>query len=258
MWASSIIPSRSTHGSNMKISFLNHNGQGFARDVQIPYGATLGYLINNSRNLLGYQVDHYGATLKISGNPATINDQLFEGASVEVINVQATAQAVPREAGDRNISVMLVDNSAGGFADRLVCPAGTEIGDFFAMHSRQSDGQIRVNRRGTTVTVDDREFVLQDGDRISVTPMKIDGGSGTIRVHLVVNSGAGFSDPCDVVDGTTIGRLFSARFPNDSANKYMIRVSRPGGAPTSVSADYVLLAGDRVSMVPMKVDGGSF
>jgi sulfur carrier protein ThiS len=72
------------------------------------------------------------------------------------------------------MQVLLINNDGGGFADHVEILAETTVQAFFAQHvpGRQpSDYLIRVNRLPVAA-----DQVLQEGDRISITPIKIEGG----------------------------------------------------------------------------------
>ena len=71
------------------------------------------------------------------------------------------------------MKVMYLNNDGGGFADYVEIEAGTTVGKFFSQKlpdRRPDDYLIRVNRQAVT-----SDSVLQDGDRISLTPTKIEG-----------------------------------------------------------------------------------
>ncbi len=70
-------------------------------------------------------------------------------------------------------SVFFVDNDGGGFADTVHVDNGTTVEAFFArrMEGRSAtDYLIRVNRE-----VANASLVLQEGDRITITPTKVQG-----------------------------------------------------------------------------------
>lgn len=69
--------------------------------------------------------------------------------------------------------IMYINNDGGGFADHVTVSEGTTVEQFFKdrMQGRQaSDYLIRVNRQPVA-----RDYVLTEGDRITITPVKIDG-----------------------------------------------------------------------------------
>jgi hypothetical protein len=71
--------------------------------------------------------------------------------------------------------VFYVNNLGGGFADHIEIREGTTVGQFFTQRLPDAEPQdylIRVNRLPAT-----REQVLVDGDRITITPVKVDGAS---------------------------------------------------------------------------------
>jgi hypothetical protein len=68
---------------------------------------------------------------------------------------------------------LYVNNDGGGFADYIEIPAGTTVQQLFAQqvpHGRPQDYLIRVNRQPVAA-----DQLLQDGDRVSFTPTKIEG-----------------------------------------------------------------------------------
>ena len=71
------------------------------------------------------------------------------------------------------MKILFIDNHGGGFADYLEIEHSTSVEQFFKdqMADRKpEDYLIRVNRQPVP-----RDYVLQEGDRITVTPTKIDG-----------------------------------------------------------------------------------
>ncbi len=71
------------------------------------------------------------------------------------------------------MKVLYINNSGGGFADYVEIDSNTNVNAFFA--KRMSDGSaedylIRVNRQPVP-----RDYVLREGDRISITPTKFEG-----------------------------------------------------------------------------------
>jgi len=71
------------------------------------------------------------------------------------------------------MKVLFIDNHGGGFADYLEISQSTSVEQFFndKMAGRKpEDYLIRVNRQPVP-----RDYVLQEADRITVTPTKIDG-----------------------------------------------------------------------------------
>lgn len=76
--------------------------------------------------------------------------------------------------------ILFINNDGGGFADEIDIEDGTTVEQLFQQrlpHGKPADYLIRVNRQPTT-----REAVLQPGDRISITPTKIEGASAS-RSH---------------------------------------------------------------------------
>jgi len=72
------------------------------------------------------------------------------------------------------MKILFVNNDGGGFADYIEIDADTIVEDLFLdqVGGEASDYLIRVNRQPCPANQ-----VLQEGDRISITPTKIEGGS---------------------------------------------------------------------------------
>ena len=69
--------------------------------------------------------------------------------------------------------ILFIDNDGAGFADYIDIAENTTVEQFFKikMSGREaSDYMIRVNRQPVT-----KDYVLQEGDRVTVTPVKIEG-----------------------------------------------------------------------------------
>ena len=68
--------------------------------------------------------------------------------------------------------ILFINNDGGGFADHLDLADGTTVQQLFdqKVKGRPQDYLIRVNRQPTVGTA-----VLQDGDRVTITPIKIEG-----------------------------------------------------------------------------------
>lgn len=71
--------------------------------------------------------------------------------------------------------ILYVNNDGGGFADYIEVAEGTTVQRFFdeRVVGKPEDYLIRVNRQPVT-----RDQVLQEGDRVSFTPVKIEGANG--------------------------------------------------------------------------------
>jgi len=69
--------------------------------------------------------------------------------------------------------ILYINNSGGGYADYLNVSEGQTVEKFFneQMPGRKAeDFLIRVNRQPVA-----RDYVLQDNDRVTITPTKIEG-----------------------------------------------------------------------------------
>ncbi|MEQ8786699.1 MAG: molybdopterin converting factor [Pirellulaceae bacterium] len=71
------------------------------------------------------------------------------------------------------MKVLLINNDGGGFADYVEVAEGTTVTQLFARHigeAKPHNYLIRVNRQPVPAGQ-----VLQEGDRVSITPTKIEG-----------------------------------------------------------------------------------
>jgi hypothetical protein len=70
--------------------------------------------------------------------------------------------------------VLYVNNNGGGFADYMTIEEGTTVQAFFNAHceGNASAYMIRVNRQAAA-----HDQILRDGDRVSITPTKIEGAA---------------------------------------------------------------------------------
>lgn len=73
------------------------------------------------------------------------------------------------------MKILWINNDGGGFADYVEIAQGTTVEKFFGQKlpgRASSDYLIRVNRQPVP-----KDYVLQDGDRITCTPVKIEGAA---------------------------------------------------------------------------------
>ena len=78
--------------------------------------------------------------------------------------------------------ILYLNNAGGGFADHIDVANGTTVEKFFSQHmpgASEADYLIRVNRQPVA-----RNQALQEGDRVSITPRKIEGARIGRRVKL--------------------------------------------------------------------------
>jgi sulfur carrier protein ThiS len=71
------------------------------------------------------------------------------------------------------MKILLINNDGGGFADHIEVPEGTTVAQLFEQKiaaGKAADYLIRVNRQPCAA-----DQVLREGDRISITPTKIEG-----------------------------------------------------------------------------------
>jgi hypothetical protein len=75
--------------------------------------------------------------------------------------------------GERPVRILLINNDGAGFADYVDVAECTTVQKLFAdrvPHGKPQDYLIRVNRQPVAA-----DQVLQEGDRVSLTPTKIEG-----------------------------------------------------------------------------------
>ena len=72
-----------------------------------------------------------------------------------------------------------------------------------------------------------------------------------MRILFIDNDGGGFADFMDVDQGVTIERFFIEKIPGRKPEDYLIRVNRQ-----PVPREYVLQENDRVTVTPVKIEGG--
>ena len=71
--------------------------------------------------------------------------------------------------------ILYINNDGSGYADYINIAENTTIDQFFAIKmqgQQESDYLIRVNRQPVP-----RDYVLRDGDRVTITPRKIEGAA---------------------------------------------------------------------------------
>jgi hypothetical protein len=71
--------------------------------------------------------------------------------------------------------VLFINNDGGGFADHIEVRKGTTVAELFAQRlpgRKPDDYLIRVNRQPASA-----EQPLHEGDRVSMTPTKIEGAA---------------------------------------------------------------------------------
>lgn len=71
--------------------------------------------------------------------------------------------------------ILFINNDGGGFADYVNVAEETTVDKFFNEQlpgRKAEDYLIRVNRQPVP-----RDYILQNGDRITLTPVKIDGAA---------------------------------------------------------------------------------
>jgi len=73
------------------------------------------------------------------------------------------------------VKILYINNDGGGFADYIEVNSGNTVERLFAQQlpgRRAEDYLVRVNRQPVP-----RDYVLQEGDRVTFTPTKIEGAA---------------------------------------------------------------------------------
>lgn len=70
------------------------------------------------------------------------------------------------------MKILFINNHGGGYADIIEVPAGTTVRALFdeKIGGKPADYLIRVNRQPASA-----DQLLQESDRVSITPTKIEG-----------------------------------------------------------------------------------
>jgi sulfur carrier protein ThiS len=77
------------------------------------------------------------------------------------------------------MKILCINNDGAGFADYVEIDEGTTVRSFFDSHIENPDPSnylIRVNRQPVA-----QDQVLCEGDRISITPTKIEGAAEAVQ-----------------------------------------------------------------------------
>lgn len=76
------------------------------------------------------------------------------------------------------MKILLINNDGAGFADYIDIEGQTTVGKLFEnriANPNPADYLIRVNRQPVPI-----DQILQEGDRVSITPTKIEGAALTV------------------------------------------------------------------------------
>jgi len=196
--------------------------------------------VTNVSDLLNALSLSRGSVVRVNGTEASIGSPVRHGDFVQ-ISVVAVAPVAATTPGGK---VLFINNDGAGFADPVAFAAGTNLGQFIAERDISISGKmIRVNNN-----LADAGYVLRDGDKISVTPLKVEGAVEMIKVLYINNDGSGFAEPVQAISGVTLFQ-FLAQQGSDPAGK-MVRLNNDIAAGTTV-----LRNGDKISVTPLKVEG---
>ncbi len=140
--------------------------------------------------------------------------------------------------------VLFINNDGGGFADSVPFATGTTLESFIASRGVCVEGNlVRLNNG-----IVDAGHLLQNGDKISVTPLKVEGAVDTIKVLYINNDGAGFASQVQAISGVTLQQFLAQQ--TDSVEGMLVRLNNDIAAGTTP-----LKNGDKISVTPLKVEG---
>lgn len=253
----------------INITFLNGEGGGFGTSEEVDSGITIEQLFE-SKWPFG-DPDHFQISVNGEEVPADyiINegDRIMMIAKTEEAKQPGYGQVDDEEYDDEEdvmgghndrsgdpddpaetFQVLFINNDGAGFAEKVDVPMGTSISDFLAAELPDVDLTERtITVNGAMVSGD---YPLGLGDKIAVTPLKVDGAAD--RVLLVKNDGTGFANYVDLPEnGVTIDDFLLEHVGPGYEDNNLIRVNS-----LAVARDYVLRPGDKISVTPQKVDGG--
>lgn len=83
----------------------------------------------------------------------------------------------------KRMRILFVNNHGGGFADYIEIPQGTMVAELFERQmqsAKPADYLIRVDRQPAA-----RDQVLVEGNRVTMTPIKIEGARLSFMAHKV-------------------------------------------------------------------------
>ena len=84
------------------------------------------------------------------------------------------------------MQILFINNQGAGFADYIDIEVNTSVSALFQQkmtHSSPSDFLIRVNRQPVA-----SDYVLREGDRVSITPCKIEGACCQLAAQTFAQS----------------------------------------------------------------------
>jgi len=176
-----------------------------------------------------------------SETPSSGHATIKHGDYIEIEFAAAPAYAAPAAAS----KVLFINNDGGGFADSVAFTPGTTLAAFISGRGVSiANKMVRVNNN-----LADAGYVLQNGDKVSVTPLKVQGAVETIKVLYINNDGAGFASSVQTIDGITLTQFLAQQGLNDIRGK-LVRVNNEIS-----TAATVLRNGDKISVTPLKVQG---
>src|SRR4051812_31555930 len=84
--------------------------------------------------------------------------------------------------GENSVKILFINNDGGGFADYIEVPHGTTVQQLFGKQiqgGKAEDYLIRVNRQPAA-----KDQELEEGNRVSMTPLKIEGAGSQPGIEL--------------------------------------------------------------------------
>jgi len=180
------------------------------------------------------------AEARVNGVDGGVYTSVSHGDFIQITAV-AVAPATPVVPGGK---ALFINNDGGGFADSVSFAAGTTLEQFLEDRDVSVENKlVRVNNGLAEAT-----YVLRDGDKISVTPLKVEGAVDMIKVLYVNNDGSGFAESVQVILGVTLFQFLAQQ--GASPEGKLVRLNNDIAAGTTP-----LKNGDKISVTPLKVEG---
>lgn len=145
-------PQRNT----IQVVFVNNAGGGFADRMRIDDDLTIEEFLEDEG------IDPDQTVVQVNGSHVEADRVLRNGDRIS---------ATPAKIDGAAVRVRLVKNDGTGFADRVTVRDNTTAEEFFRQQGcREDSHNMRINGANEA-----RDYVLQDNDRVSITPLKIEG-----------------------------------------------------------------------------------
>ncbi len=156
------LPVDEPEKDTFQVLFINNEGAGFAEKVDVPSGTSISQFLEAELP----DTDLSDRNVTVNGAIVSADYPLALGDKIAVTPLKVDAAA------DR---VLLVKNDGTGFADYVNLPSEpVTITDFLREHVDDFNPETQMIRVNNMHVAED--YILRPGDKVSVTPQKVDGG----------------------------------------------------------------------------------